>query len=255
MIGFRPSDLRWHVIPAAVGFFIAIVTWAPAGLAAWAIKRVAPLTSFAGAEGTLWNGRLRGVSYSDVSIGDIDFRLRASGLLLLRATIDMKSANGALEGASRVHFQPGAVEFRELSATFNLGAIRRYSFFGVPYQGAASVTADRIRLTRTGCEAEKAAITTSAFEAFARRWSGDAFPMSGAIDCRGGALLVSLSGAGDDGTAELTVSVRPDFSYALTVAARPRKADVSRALEFFGFENRGDGLSYNAVGVLKGLSS
>lgn len=255
MNGAQSASRRWFLVVAAAGFAIAIVAFAPAGLAAAAMRRAAPLTSIAGAEGTLWNGRLLGVAYGDIAIGDIDFRLRAPSLLLARAVIDMTSANGALEGAARLQFSPGAVEFGDISAAFNLGAIRRYSFFGVPYQGVFNVKADRLRLTGAGCEAENAIISTSAFDALAHRWSGGAFPMEGSIDCRDGALVASLNGEGADGTADLKVSVRPDLSYTLIVAAQPRKADVSRALEFFGFEKGGDGLSYKAVGVLKGLSS
>lgn len=255
MNGSEPLVPRWFLFVAAAGFAFAILAFAPAGLAASALKRAAPLTSIAGAEGTLWNGRLIGVAHGDVLVGDIDFRIRVWSLLLARATVDLTSANGALEGAARVRVRPGSLEFERVSANFNLGAIRRYSFFGVPYQGALIVTAERFRLTSAGCEVENAVISTSAFDALARRWSGGAFPMDGAITCLDGALVASLKGEGADGTADLRATVRPDLSYALTVAARPRKPDIGRALEFFGFEKGGDGLSYKAVGVLKGLSS
>lgn len=255
MNGAQSESRRWYFIVAAVGFATAIVAFAPAGLAAVAMRRAAPLAATAGAEGTLWKGRLLGVTYGDIAIGDIDFRLRATSLPLGRAVVDIASTNGALEGAGRLRVTPSALEFGDVSAAFNLGSIRRYSFFGVPYQGALSVKAERLRLTNAGCEAESATISTSAFDALSHRWSGGAFPMEGVIKCQDGALVASLRGEGADGTAELHVRVRPDLSYALTVSAQTRKPDVSRALEFFGFEKGGDGLSYKAVGVLKGLNS
>lgn len=249
------AERRRLLILALAGFSTALFAFAPAGLAAFAITRAAPLTSIAGAEGTIWRGRLLGVSYNGVALGDIDYRLHAPALALARASIDLKSAGGALEGIGNLRIEPRAVEFRDVSATFNLGAIRRYTFFGVRYQGAAKVTARRLRLTREGCEAEAAAISTSAFDAFSRQLSGEAFPMAGPVECRDGVFTVSLEGEGADGAAELNIAVRKDFSYSLTVAARPKSPDVSRALEFFGFENGGGALSYEAAGVLKGLSS
>lgn len=240
---------------ALCGFVAALVVFAPAGLAASAIKRAAPLTSIVAAEGTIWKGRLLGVSYNDIPLGDIDYRLHALPLAAARAAIDLRSGGGALEGRGKLQVRPGALEFQDVSATFNLGAIRRYTFFGVRYQGAAKVTARRLQLTATGCEAEAASVSTSAFDAFSRQLSGGAFPMSGPVGCRDGVMILSLKGEGADGAAELTASVRPDFTYTLLVAARPKRPDVSRALEFFGFENGKDGLSYEAAGVLKGLSS
>lgn len=247
--------LRPLAVAALAGFVVAFIAFAPASLAAYAVTRAAPLTTIAGAEGTLWRGRLIGYAHNGVLIGDIDYRLHALPLILGRLAIDARSARGALDGAARVEISPGAVYLKDVSATFNLGAIRNYTFFGVRYQGAATLTANRLRLTRTGCVAEAARIATSAFDALARRWSGGAFPMAGPVACQDGALVATLNGEGADGAAELRVSVRPDLSYSLAVDARPRRPDVSRALEFFGFQNAGDGLSYEAAGILKGLSS
>lgn len=255
MNAVRFADRGRFLMLALAGFLPTLFAFVPAELAAYVIKRKAPLASIASAEGTIWRGRLLGVSYNGVALGDIDYRLHALSLVLARASIDLKSAGGALEGNGNLRIEPRAVEFRDFSATFNLGAIRNYTFFGARYQGLAKVTAQRLRLTREGCEAEAAAISTSAFDALSRQLSGGAFPMAGAIDCRDGALTASLKGEGADGAAELNVAIRTDFSYALTVAARPKRPDVSRALEFFGFENGGDSLSYEAAGVLKGLSS
>lgn len=237
------------------GFVAALIVFAPASLATSAIKRAAPLTSIVAAEGTIWKGRLLGVSYNEVVLGDIEYRLHALPLSVARAVIDLNSAGGALEGRGKLQIRPGAVEFQDLSATFNLGAIRRYTYFGVRYQGAAKVTARRLQITGKGCESEEATVSTSAFDAFSRQLSGGAFPMSGPVDCKDGVMIAVLKGEGPDGSAELIASVRPDLGYTLMVAARPKRPDVSRALEFFGFENGKDGLSYEAAGFLKGLSS
>jgi len=249
------ADRRRLALAALAGFLIAVVSFAPAGLVAAAITRASPLAAIAGAEGSVWRGRLKGYSHNGVLIGDVSYRLHALPLLIGRLSFDASSENGALVGAARVRLTPASAELRDVSATFNLGAIRRYTFFGVRYQGSASLKAGRLRMARNACAADEAAISTTAFDALARRWSGGAFPMAGAVECRNGALVATLKGDGADGAADMTVTLLPDFRYALTVAARPRRPEVSRALEIFGFEKEGEGLTYEAAGALKGLTS
>ena len=249
------AELRRFALIALTGFAGAALVFAPASLAAWFLKRSSPLTAIAGSEGTIWKGRFSGVTHGGVLIGDVDYRLAALPLLAGRVEIEASSAGGALLGRGRVSMSPGGAEFRNVNAEFNLGAIRQYTFFGVRYQGHARLKADRLKLSKKGCVAETATLSTSAFEALTRRWSAEPFPLAGAIACEAGALTATLDGASADGKASIGLTVRPDFTYALRIAAEPRRPDVSEALQVFGFENKGDRLSYEAAGILKGLSS
>ncbi|MDZ7627772.1 MAG: type II secretion system protein N [Parvularculaceae bacterium] len=238
-----------------LGFAIAIVAFAPASLGAWLLKRALPLTSVAGAEGTIWRGRLTGLAYNSVLLGDVEYKLRSLSLLSGRLELDTISSNGALAGEARLSVSSGAVEIKDAAAEFNLGAIRRYTFFGVPYQGLAMLKAKRLKLTRSGCEAKGASLSTTALEALSRRWSGGPLPMSGPVECRDGSMIVNLGGSGSDGRVSIEMTLRPDLTYAVRVAAEPNETDVGQALRFFGFEDNGKVLSYEAAGVLKGLSS
>ncbi len=249
-----PEKLRFALV-ALAGFVAALLAVAPASVASFLLTRSAPMLSISGAGGTVWRGKLSGVSYGGMAVGDIDYRLRALPLLLGRADIEAKSAGGALLGRARMTLAPGSVDLRDVNAEFNLGAIRQYTFFGVRYQGLLRLEAERLRLTRAGCSAEQATLSTTAFEALSRQWSGGPFPMAGAITCRDGAMNAALVGEGADGKANVGVSIGPDFTYSMRVAAEPRRQDVSRALQQFGFEKKGEALSYEAAGVLKGLSS
>jgi hypothetical protein len=249
------AEKRRFALIAFAGFIAAALAFAPASVGSWLIKRSSPLTEIAGAEGTLWKGRLTGVTHGGVLIGDVDYRLAALPLLIGKAEIDVTSAGGALLGRGRVSLSPGGADFRDVDAAFNLGAIRQYTFFGVRYQGEARLKADRLKLSRKVCLAEAATVSTSAFEALTQRWSAEPFPLEGAIACEAGAMIATLDGASADGKASIGLTVRPDYTYAVRIAAEPKRQDVSQALQFFGFENKGDRLSYEAAGVLKGLSS
>ncbi|MFN0023019.1 MAG: type II secretion system protein N [Parvularculaceae bacterium] len=250
-----PSGWRSLAAIGSLSFTVALFLTAPASLAADALTRISPLFSVGGADGVLWRGTLSGVVYNGVLVGDIDYRLAALPLLLGRIDVDAESQNGALLGKARLSLSAGRVALRDVAAEFNLGAIRQYTFFGVRYQGSARLDAERLVLTRSGCAADKARVSTTAFDALSRQVSGGPFPMAGGIDCSSGVMTARLAGEGADGTAEIDLTIRPDFTYAMKVAAEPRRPDVSRALKVFGFEQQGAALSYEAAGVLKGLSS
>lgn len=249
------AETRRFALVALAGFAAAALALTPADVAAWALKRASPLTSVTGASGTVWDGRLAGVSHGGVLIGDIKYRLAALPLLLGRVALEAESAGGALRGRARISVGVGGPEIRDADAEFNLGAIRQYTFFGVRYQGVARLKAERLKLSDKTCAADAATLSTSAFEALADRWSGAPLPLEGAIVCEAGAVVAALDGESADGKASVALTIRPDFTYAVRIAAEPRRQDVSRALEAFGFENKGEGLSYEAAGVLKGLSS
>lgn len=249
------SENRRFALIAGASFVAAAVSLAPASVGAAALKRAAPLLSMTGAEGTIWRGKLSGVSYNGILIGDIAYRLSVLPLAIGKVAADAESSNGALVGRARLSLGIGGIDLRDVSTEFNLGAIRQYTFFGVRYQGYARLKADRLKLSGDDCVADAATLSTSAFEALTRRWSGGPFPLGGAITCKDGAIVAALDGESADGKASVGLTIRPDFTYAVTIAAAPRRPDVSRALEFFGFEVKGEALTYEAAGVLKGLSS
>ena len=100
-------ERRRFLLVAFAGFAAAAVALAPASVGAWALGRASPLLAVAGAEGTLWRGRLAGVSYNGVLVGDIDYRLAALPLFLGRIDVDAQSANGALTGRTRLSLRGG----------------------------------------------------------------------------------------------------------------------------------------------------
>lgn len=249
------AEKRRFLLVALASFAVAAAAVAPASVGAWALTRSSPLFSVTGAEGTLWRGRLTGVSYNGVLVGDVDYRLAAMPLFIGRIAIDAQSSNGALLGRARLSMGAGGADLRDVSAEFNLGAIRRYTFFGARYQGIARLKAGRLALSKDRCVAQAAMFSTTAFDALAKSWSSEAFPLDGAIACQDGALVADLSGESVEGKAAIGMTIRPDFTYAVRIAAQPRRDDISRALQAFGFENKDGGLSYEAAGVLKGLNS
>lgn len=242
-------------IAGAAAFFASALVNAPASLSAAIATANAPLLTIGGAKGTIWRGEWSHVIYNRILIGDIRYSLKPTRLLAGRLVADASSRDGALTAKARISLSPFAVDLKDATAHFNLSAIRQYTFFGARYEGSASFRAKSLTLTRMGCRAEAAQVSTNALDVIAKQWSGGVLPLAGEIECADGKLNLTLAGRNQDGGARMEVSVAPDLAYTMTLTAEPQRAEVGDALRLFGFEGEGARLSYRAVGQLKGLSS
>jgi hypothetical protein len=239
----------------AGAFVIGAIANAPAEIAANLAADAAPLLEIGGTSGTLWRGELTDVSYDGIALGRISFRLEPIGLLTGKVVARVTSSGGALAAKGRVTMSPTSIDLHDAGGEFNLSAIRRYTFFGARYRGSANFSAGRLQLSKAGCRAENARVSTNALETLTSQWRSDALPLAGDIQCVDGKLKVVLTGENRDGLARLEAFVAPDFSYTMTFTASPRRADISDALRLFGFEGDNANLSYRAAGRLKGLTS
>lgn len=251
---FRAADRALWIVGAATFLASAIAT-APADVAAGIAQANAPQLKIAEARGTFWKGVFSQTSYAGAPIGDVAYTVNPLGLLSGRVLSDLKIGSGALLGNAKIEASPSRVVFSDVSAEFNLAAIRRYTFFGAHYQGAARIKARRLSLSPAGCVAEEATFSTDALDALTKQFSGEAFPVAGDLRCEKGNLVVALIGDGVDAAARIDVSVAPDLAYTMTVFAEPRRAGVKETLRLLGFEGDGRELSWRATGRLKGLSS
>ncbi len=249
------SGVRSLWASGAIAFVVAAIAAAPAELAAIVAEDRAPLLEITKAKGSLWRGAFEDVVYGGVLVGDVDYSLDPLGLLIGQVVADVTSKDGALTASGRISASGSRVVLKDLTAVFSLAAIRQYTFYGAPYQGSARLEAKTLSLSRSGCAAEGASVSTSALDGLTRRWSGEAFPLAGDIKCVDGALQFALAGDGTDGSVRMNVAVATDFTYKMTLIAEPRRTEVAQTLRLFGFEGDGDALSYRAVGQLKGFSS
>ncbi|MGE0182192.1 MAG: type II secretion system protein N [Parvularculaceae bacterium] len=242
-------------IAGAAAFFVGAVATAPASLAAAAAKAQNPLLEIGGAEGTIWRGGFSDVSHDGIYLGAVSYRLHPLALLTGRLAADATANGGALSAKARISLSSGAIDISDVDARFNLAAIRRYTVFGYRYQGVASLTAERIALSKSACRAEGARLSTNALDAIARQWSGAALPLSGEASCVDGALVITLNGENADGGVKFAASISADLAYSMTFTAEPRRNEIGAALRAYGFEGDNRQLSYRAAGRLRGLTS
>lgn len=250
-----PRVDRALALIGAASFLIAGMSTAPASLLAAVATRAAPLLSIGGAEGTVWRGAFTDVAHDGIHLGRVDFRLSLLSLFAARIGADLTVSGGALDAKARVTASRDRIGIENARARFNLAAIRRYTIFGLRYQGTADVTAKRISLSRRFCAADDARIATTALDGIARRWTGEGMPLAGVASCEEGVLVISLAGENREGGVTLTTRVSPDFAYKMAVTAAPRRDEMRAALRAFGFLEDNAALSYLASGRLKGLTS
>jgi len=237
------------------GFLLSAAVLAPASLVAAIAKTRAPLLEIGSSKGTFWRGAFYDVAYNGILLGDISLDIKPLSLLAGSLVIDAASRGGALSAKGRAYLSPSTVEFRDVTALFNLEAVRQYTFFGARYQGSARIEAKSLRIRRASCDATDARIATDALDTLSRKWSGASFPLAGDIECADSQLHLKMKGRNDSASAQMIVSVKPDLSYTIILTAEPARAEIDDALRIFGFEGDGEQLSWRAVGKLKGLKS
>lgn len=249
----RDTRLLWAL--GAGAFAVAAIAGAPSGVGASLLMAASPLLRIDGASGTLWRGEFANVSYDSIILGRVRYALSPGHLLLGRLAADVTSSGGALTGKGWISVSSSGFKVKDAAAEFDLGAIRRYTFYGARYQGAATLKAKTLALSSGGCKAEDAQLNTTMLDGLMKQWSGGALPLDGGFACEDGKLTLALSGEGSDGAVRMKAAISPDYSYVLTVTAAPRRAEIGAALKQFGFEGDNSALSLHAVGRLKGLTS
>ena len=246
-----------HLIAlGAATFFATCIAIAPASLIAPFFSSANGNVSYANLEGTVWQGKVTGLTVSGARVGDVEYKLSALSLLTLAPRIDVSSTNGAVRGQGVVSAGLGGrASLQNASFEVDLGPFAQRGVLGMPVQGVAQVKIAKARLSSRGCVEAEGNVWTDVLEAPARQYRGDGFALRGPVECDGDDLLISLSGNGTDGAAALAFKVTPNFTYELTATAQPTQDDVATALRYFGFEDNDGALIYGSTGVLRGVGS
>ncbi len=252
-----PRKRGLTLVFALVALATVIVTAPASMVASLAAKSLGPRISIGGTQGSLWRGDLLAVAVDGVLLGDVAFTVSPFNLLVGAVQMDFMVGKGAAngEGRARLALIGQAFELRDARIDFNLAAIRNYTLFGAPYSGQIKADVAHLKLTRLGCSAADARIETTALSRLSQQTIGEALILSGPATCADRALAVNLSGEGAAGRADIGVVIAPDFTYELTAAVKPERSELRTALKLIGFEIRGEVMSFDVRGELKGMKS
>lgn len=240
----------------AAAFVCTLAALAPASIIPAFANMEARGVAYSNIEGTIWKGRIDNLTARGVLIGDVDFELSPLSLFTLSPHIKASVRGGAVRGnASLTASITRRLQISDTVLDIDLGPFAQKGILGSPVVGRAEVTVADIVVTPAGCARSDASLWTDVLNAPARRFRGTDFPMMGDVRCDGADLVASMSGKSADGTAEMELRVRPDFSYELAARARVADDNLASALRVFGFEDQGGALIYGSAGVLRGVGS
>jgi hypothetical protein len=246
------------VILGAAVFAVAALANAPASFLAPALNQGGGNVQYQELAGRIWNGEVKGLAIGDQYLGDLAFRLRAAPLLTGAAVVKFSLHGGAAagEGEFGASVLSQTVWLRDASMEFNLASVKRYTIFGIPYQGSARARVQKLSWSRrAGCLDALGDVWTNVLDASATRFVGDGLVLSGPASCENQKLRLNLSGANRAGVTNIAVAITPQMTYQLTASVMPDRADLKDNLRAIGFEDSGGALVYDAVGELKGAGS
>lgn len=254
--GPRPS-MRLLASIGALTFVANAALLAPASLLAPALAGAPAPIAYERLEGRIWRGKIIRLQISEHDLGDVEFAVSPLPLFLGRLQARIRADGGAGEGAGRVSYGllDQSLKVSDAKFSFDLGSVRRYTIFGLPYQGDLTASVDSLVWTKNGCREAEAEIWTDLLDASSRQLAGEGMELSGAAACDGARLALTLRGENSEGRAEVIVSLGPDMTYQLVASVEPRRAELQENLQRLGFEDNGASLVYDAMGAIKGLGS
>ena len=240
----------------AAAFVATLVAQAPASIIPALINLEGRGVGFASVDGTLWRGRIENLTYRNTPIGDVSYRVSPLSLLLLSPRLEASSTGGAVRGKASVQAGLGRrLEITDTALDIDLGPFAERGIMGRPVEGVAQITVARIAVSAAGCRAADARLWTDVLDEPVQRFRGTDFPMTGNVRCDGDDLVASMAGQNMDGLAQMTLRVRPNFSYELTARAEVAEDELASALRFFGFEDDNGALVYGSAGMLRGVGT
>lgn len=250
-------SLRALLLVGALGFLLAGLVFAPASLVRPALANLGAPVTYKRIDGTLWRGRIEGLTISDQYIGNATFAAAPLNLLLgrLSARVEVEGGVGDATGDVSFGIFGRSMQVSGAEIVFNLSAIKRYTFFGVPYQGDVRASVDRLAWTPKGCRAAKARVWTDLLDASSRQILGDGLELAGTTMCDGDRLRAALSGQNSEGSVIINVALTPDMTYEFVAYVEPREESLQEDLKRLGFEDNDGQLVYDAIGAIKGLGS
>ncbi len=249
------KSLRAPIGVGAVIFLVTVIVSIPASAISLFASHSGAL-SYAGAEGTIWDGELHSASASGVPLGDVTFRLAPLSLLRFSPEVTL-SANGAVRGSGTFSVAGGGrVSVRDVKADINLAAVAVRGLLGEPARGEARLEIERLEFSpEDGCLQAAGSLWTNALDAPTKRYNLPALPLSGAIACVGDQLEVTLAGENVRMAADVRLHLNRTLAYEVTATARASEENIASALRVFGFEDDNGALTYGSVGILTGVGS
>ena len=232
----RPQRRPVLVAVGAALFTAATAIDAPASIAGAVLQSSGAGIRYDAATGTLWNGRLQGVTWRNAALGDVAFHLDPAGLLVGRLAARIEMRGGAILGTGRISVRPfGEYAIHRTEAVVSLSAFRGLKLLGAPLTGKAVLKDADLTGNSRGCRQAKGAVESDALDAVAEKYGRKGFSLKGEIRCENGSLIVPLMGGSEGVRADALVRFDATGRIVSKAAVETKDPDLALALQTLGF--------------------
>ena len=238
-------------------FFASLLFLAPASILAPILKATGADIQYQEISGTIWRGSFNGVSTGEVYLGDVSFQLRPMALLTGAVSADVTAQDGAALGAGRIKLGllPRQMMISNVNVAFDLSTVRRYTLFGIPYQGRVEARDATVVWSPDGCTQAQGNIWTDVLDATSKTLVNESLLLAGPASCENGLMQITLKGANRQGETEIKIAIDPAMTYRVMASVDLGRADLENNLRQFGFEDDDGVMVFDVVGALKGAGS
>ena len=222
-------------------FFTALVTL-PLGIVLDRSGLAGGKLVWSAAQGTIWNGRVVGLTFQGQPYGDLRTRLRLQELTLGRLAFDVRLQGAGIRGLGIVRpIGLNAVEATDVQLELDLSALNKLDPRLRGVGGQVEFQGSKVMLDRSGCVEARGTASSDMISRVAGAL-GQSWPrVSGELRCEDGALVVPLEGGGPQG--ELFSAQGKFGKEDSSIEARVSNADAALgyALGSIGFKlNNGE---------------
>ncbi len=193
------------------------------------------------AQGTVWNGRILGVSFGRQVLGDVRLKLRPLSLLGGALSYNIEFAGPAGQAAGQVAAtRDRAMVVRDLRLAADIAALEGLSTDIRQIGGEVRVRLAELRFAGGRCQVARGTLTTDALTKAGLAYGRDFGDFAGEFGCEGGMVLLPMrgeSGNGDVVTAELRAGAAEVSSLTADVATGDQDLGLALGLLGFGYED------------------
>jgi hypothetical protein len=234
----------------AIMFFVTLVLNTPLEIA----LRFAPLDryqlDYSKAEGTIWQGQLKGVVARGQPLGDVRFKAMPGALFGGVLASRVQFANAGVTGSGRMGMglASGALHFRDVRLSAEVRSLAQISQFLRQSGGRISgaVPQGEFQLGK-GCRALNGTVSTDILKSIEDvKWQGPV--INGQWSCADGNAVLRFAGdeAGEEVDGEITL--RPDGMFELDLNLVTQSTEITTFLSAIGFENQNGRWGYRSEG-------
>ncbi len=195
------------------------------------------------AEGTVWSGRVRGLTVRDYPLGDASLSLSPLSLLTLSPAADVALAGPEANGRARIVLTPGgAARLSDGQASLRLSELTAIDARLRARGGSLTARDVEIAFRDGRCTQARGALQTDALTyGFGGDWRGPV--LDGAMACDNGVLVMALTGADEAQEVEARAMLGRGET-RVEAAVRSDDPALARIAPLIGFTPYGEGWRY-----------